>query len=187
MTPSHAARPARDWPKRSTGESTGRAMEPRNFYFGKPTLWLYAEGNNRTPINARRYDPARSKTLARMDALCTGTGRSRVRPTGAASGSLRTEADDERSREVGQTHSTGEVPELSQTDGGGGDGGKGSGQREPAPGKRVPGTVPGKARRMNWSQYAKRPEGANPHKRQDLRQEPDEVIPQVRIRAGGVE
>jgi len=38
--------------------------------------------------------PARSKTLARMDALCTGTGRSRVRPGAAraASGSLRTGA-----------------------------------------------------------------------------------------------
>src|ERR1700730_14837867 len=83
--------------------------------------------------------PARSKTLARKDALCTGTGRSRVRPrrsrNRAASGSLRTGAYDERTWEVGQTHSTGEVPEQSQTDGGGGDGGKGSGQREPGTSK----------------------------------------------------
>jgi len=44
-----------------------------------------------------------------MDALCTGTGRSRVRPGAvarAASGSLRTGAGDERTREVGQAHST---------------------------------------------------------------------------------
>src|SRR5436309_12672333 len=92
--------------------------------------------------------PARSKTLARKDALCTGTGRSRVRPRSrrnrAVSGSLRTEADDERTREVGQVHSTGEVSEPSQTDGGGGDGGKGPGQREPAPAKRVPDTEPGR-------------------------------------------
>src|SRR5947209_733628 len=93
-------------------------------------------------------NPARSKTLARKDALCTGTGRSRVRPRSrrnrAVSGSLRTEADDERTREVGQVHSTGEVLEQSQTDGGGGDGGKGPGQREPAPAKRVPDTEPGR-------------------------------------------
>ena len=36
-----------------TGEDTGRAIEPRNFYFGKPTLWLCAEGNNRSAANAR--------------------------------------------------------------------------------------------------------------------------------------
>src|SRR5947207_521505 len=57
---------------------------------------------------------------------------------------LRTEADDERTREVGQIHSIGEVLEPSQTDGGGGDGGKGSGQGEPAPAKRVPDTEPGR-------------------------------------------
>src|SRR5437016_11247393 len=38
-----------------TGEDTGRAIEPRNFYFGKPTLWLCAEGNNRSAANARHY------------------------------------------------------------------------------------------------------------------------------------
>src|SRR5437016_13151290 len=62
----------------------------------------------------------------------------------AVSGSLRTGADDERTREVGQVHSTGEVSEQSQTDGGGGDGGKGPGQREPGPAKRVPDPEPGK-------------------------------------------
>jgi len=45
-----------------------------------------------------------------------------------ASGSPRIKADDERTREVGQTHSTGEVSEQGRSFGGGGDGGKGSGQ-----------------------------------------------------------
>jgi RNA-directed DNA polymerase len=45
-----------------------------------------------------------------------------------ASGSLRTYADDERTREVGQTCSTCEVPEQGRATGGGGDGGKRAGQ-----------------------------------------------------------
>src|SRR5438552_14418396 len=53
-----------------------------------------------------------------------GTGRSRVHPrqkmSGDASGSLRTHADDERTREVGQTSSTCEVPEQGRATGGGG-------------------------------------------------------------------
>src|SRR5208282_5207297 len=51
---------------------------------------------------------------------------------------------DERTREVGQTHSTGEVSEQDQNNGGGGDGGKGSGQGEPEPAKRVPDSEPGR-------------------------------------------
>jgi RNA-directed DNA polymerase len=35
------------------GGGTGRDIEPRNFYFGKPPLWLHAEGNNRGAANAR--------------------------------------------------------------------------------------------------------------------------------------
>src|SRR6266853_1332690 len=61
-----------------------------------------------------------------------------------ASGSLGTYADDERTWEVGQTYCTGEVPEQRRATGSGGDGGKGSGQREPAPAKRVPDTEPGR-------------------------------------------
>src|SRR6266436_8564561 len=75
-----------------------------------------------------------------------GTGRSRVHPRrnllGDASGSLRTHADDERTREVGQICSTCEVSEQSWATGGGGDGGKRSDQREPATAKRVPDTEP---------------------------------------------
>jgi len=69
-------------------------------------------------------------TLARGDTSCTVVERSQGSPEGGqcardASGSPRTEDDDERTREVGQTHSTGEVSEQSQNSGGGGDGGKG--------------------------------------------------------------
>src|SRR6516225_11218332 len=75
-----------------------------------------------------------------------GTGRSHVRPgtqlAWDASGSLRTHADDERTWEVGQTYSTWEVPEQCRAIGCGGDGGKRSGQREPARAKRVPDTEP---------------------------------------------
>src|SRR5580704_5510091 len=75
-----------------------------------------------------------------------GTGRSRVCPGPQlpwdASGSLRTYADDERTREVGQPCSTCEVHEQRRATGGGGDGGKRAGQREPASAKRVPDTEP---------------------------------------------
>src|SRR5882762_8104137 len=57
---------------------------------------------------------------------------------------VRTHADDERTWEVGQTYCTGEVPEQRRATGRGGDGGKGSGQREPAPAKRVPDTELGR-------------------------------------------
>src|SRR5215469_17514699 len=50
-------------------------------------------------------DPAWSETLAYVDAPCTGTGRSRVRPGGgmprrSVSGRRGAESDDERRREV---------------------------------------------------------------------------------------
>src|SRR2546422_11350317 len=81
-----------------------------------------------------------------METPRTGTGRSRVLPPRMArwdaSGSPRTHADDERTWEVGQTRGTDEVPEQGRKLGGGGDGGKGSGQREPEPAKRVPDTEP---------------------------------------------
>jgi hypothetical protein len=52
--------------------------------------------------------------------------------TEAASGSLRTQADDERSWEVGQLHSTKKVLEQGPSKGYGEDGGKGVGQGEDA-------------------------------------------------------
>src|SRR6266403_370184 len=90
--------------------------------------------------------PRGQRPRARTQTPRMGTGRSQVRPEQQllwdASGSLRTYADDERTWEVGQTCSTGEVPEQSRATGGGGDGGKRSGQREPATAKRVPDTEP---------------------------------------------
>src|SRR5579872_4498863 len=70
---------------------------------------------------------------------CSPTAGHRQRD---AWGSLRTGAYDERTREVGQTHTTWEVSEQSQIVGGGGDGGKGSGQGKPEPAKRIPDTEP---------------------------------------------
>src|SRR5208282_1790809 len=90
--------------------------------------------------------PRGQRPRARTQIPRPGTGRSLVRPgrkvSGDASGSLRTHADDERTGEVGQTCSTWEVLEQRRAAGGGGDGGKGSGQREPATAKRVPDTAP---------------------------------------------
>src|SRR5437899_12307412 len=62
----------------------------------------------------------------------------------AASGSPRTYVDDEWPGAVGQARSTDEVSEQCRRIGGGGDGGKGPGQREPEPAKRAPGTAPGR-------------------------------------------
>jgi hypothetical protein len=62
--------------------------------------------------------------------------------TEAASGSLRTQADDEGSWEVGQPNSTEEAAKQSASCGGGG--GKEAGQREPAWAKRTLDTGPGR-------------------------------------------
>src|SRR6202040_3122607 len=90
--------------------------------------------------------PRGQRPRARTETPRMGTGRSQVRPGPQllwdASGSLRTYADDERTWEVGQTHCTWEVLEQRRATGCGGDGGKGSGQREPATAKRVPDTEP---------------------------------------------
>src|SRR6266496_5801069 len=62
----------------------------------------------------------------------------------AVSGSRKAYADDERAREVGRKGSTREVSEQSWTaNGGGGDGGKPSGQRKLAPAKHPPDSRPG--------------------------------------------
>src|SRR5438445_167929 len=91
--------------------------------------------------------PRGHRPRARTQTPRAGTGRSQVCPglllPRDTSGSLRTYADDERTWEVGQTCSTCEVSEQGRATGGGGDGGKGSGQREPASAKRVPDTEPG--------------------------------------------
>src|SRR5258707_13366561 len=114
-----------------------------------PTLKGEAEGPTRGADIARCLEiPRGHRPRARTEAPRMGTGRSRVHPrrnmSGDASGSPRTHADDERTREVGPTYCTGEVPEQRRAIGHGGDGGKRSGQREPAPTKRVPDTEPGR-------------------------------------------
>src|ERR1700760_5034314 len=63
----------------------------------------------------------------------------------AVSGSRKAYADDEQAGEVGGSGSTREVPEQSrETTGGGGDGGKRSGQGELVRAKHPPDTRPGK-------------------------------------------
>src|SRR5216683_1758060 len=115
-----------------TGGSTGQDIEPRNtLNSGTPTLWCQAEGNIRHIDNARCVrSPARSQTLSTYGRTSHGNREipcSPEEPTHSGrSGSLRTEADDERTREVGQARSTGEVPEQGRNSGSGGDGGKGS-------------------------------------------------------------
>src|SRR5260370_41287263 len=90
--------------------------------------------------------PRGQRPRARTETPRAGTGRSQVHPGPQsfwdALGSLRTYADDERTWEIGQACSTGEVPEQSRATGSGGEGGKRSGQREPATAKRVPDTEP---------------------------------------------
>src|SRR5258707_9385595 len=112
-----------------------------------PTLKGEAEGPTRgADIATCRGIMRGHRPRARTEAPGMATGRSRFHRSrnmsGDASGSLRTHADDERTREVGQTSSTCEVPEQGWATGGGGDGGKRSDQREPATAKRVPDTEP---------------------------------------------
>src|SRR5947199_6369143 len=50
-----------------TGETSRRAIEPRNQQFGMPTLSSEAEGNTGYGDNRRPHsDPARSKTLCML-------------------------------------------------------------------------------------------------------------------------
>src|SRR5438105_14907698 len=112
-----------------------------------PTLSEKAEGSTRCTDIARCLEiPRGHRPRARTEAPRVGTGRSRVHPrrnmSGGASGSPRTHADEERTREVGQTGSTYEVSEQGWATSDGGDGGKRSDQREPATAKRVPDTEP---------------------------------------------
>src|SRR5437870_6136515 len=83
-----------------------------------------------------------------MDALRTGTRRSRVRlqrrELETASGGLRTHAEDERTREVGPSYSTEEPAEQRRGTGRGGGGGKGTDQGELARAYRAPDAEPGR-------------------------------------------
>ena len=100
---------------------------------------------------ARRYretrrDPARSETPCTYGNTSHENREVPWSPVAMAAagrvGKSRTHADDERPREVGQAGSTDEVLEQRRATGRGGDGGKRSGQREPAPAKRAPDSEP---------------------------------------------
>src|SRR5436190_1599716 len=93
------------------------------------------EGGVATHIGPESCGAAREGGVEALTGERAGRVFSRVR------NSLR-DADDEGAWEVGQTYSTWEVPEQGRATGGGGDGGKGFGQREPATAKRVPDTEP---------------------------------------------
>jgi hypothetical protein len=128
-----------------TGERAGRVFS-RERHILRDADAVGAGGRQH---RMRRYSKAYlrgHRPRARMETPRTGTGRSRVRPGGKmlwdASGSLRMYADDERTWEVGQTHSTGEVSEQGRATGGGGDGGKGFDQGKSATAKRVPDSEP---------------------------------------------
>src|SRR5262249_3056596 len=93
-------------------------------------------------------DPAWSETLAYVDAPCTGTGRSRVRPGGgmprrSVSGRRGAESDDERRREVRPGRSSGEAGEQGGAIRGGAGGAKGWGRGEGGPPKHAPDADPG--------------------------------------------
>src|SRR5258707_14836898 len=131
------------WAEAWTGERTGRAIEPRKFITsGRRRSGYVRKATPGAPKNARRSGVPRGRRPWHVGTRYArepgDPGFARGAEARDASGSLRTEADDERTREVGQAHSTGEVPEPNRKTGGGGDGGKGPGQRGPATAKRGP-------------------------------------------------
>ena len=75
---------------RGQGRSVGRgahrpAIEPRKVHFRAPTLWTLRKATRcEARYRERPSGPAWSQTLACAEALCTGTGRSRVWPGGVA-------------------------------------------------------------------------------------------------------
>jgi len=118
-------------------------------HFGGPTLGRQAEGDSGGADIARRWrTPRGQRPRARAQAPRTGTGRARVRlwPRGpqTASGSPRTNAEDERARAVGPLRSTREAAEQGRGTGRGGGGGKGAGRGELGRARRAPDTGPGR-------------------------------------------
>jgi len=107
-------------------------------------------------VARRAGTPRGQRPRACAETPRTGTGRSRVCPTPttgqAASGSLRTHADDARTREVGWPHSTREVleqwprpsarPTSPDAVASGGDGGKGASQGKSTWDPHSPDTAP---------------------------------------------
>ena len=119
-----------------TGERAGR-VSSRESYGPLRGADAVEVGGRRDSVRCHREahrDPARSETPG----MCGNTSReNRESPSPpvlmagqAVSGSPRTYADDERTWEVGQAHSTREVSEQTRATWGGGDGGKAASQRE---------------------------------------------------------
>ena len=133
-----------------TGESAGQALSRVRKYSGMPTESIFAEGNTDYSDIARgRTIPRGLRPCARMEVLCTGTGRSHVRPDMAPRSALRIRQEyggDARVWEVGQAHSTWEASEQRpwRAKTRGGSGGKGPDQGESASVEQVPDTEPGK-------------------------------------------
>jgi hypothetical protein len=89
----------------SAGERIGQPLSRENKIVPGADVLINAEGKHgRGHYRERPSDPAWSKTLACVEALCTGTGRSRVRPAAghrrSASGRRGVVAGDARAREV---------------------------------------------------------------------------------------
>ncbi len=133
-----------------TGESAGQALSRVRLLFGVPTASLRPEGNTGHSATARDgLTPRGLRPCARMEVLCTGTGRSHARPGMAprSAPAIREEhCGDVRVWEVGQANSTWEASEQRHrcADACGGSGGKGPDQGEFVSAKQVPDPVPGK-------------------------------------------
>ncbi len=131
------------------GENAGQVLSRERKHFGVPTRSLHSEGNTDHPATARDGSTPRGlRPCARMEVLCTGTGRSHTRPDVAprsAPSILREYYGDVWVWEVGQAHSTGEASEQRQRCAAarGGSGGKGPDQGEFASVEQVPDTAPG--------------------------------------------
>ncbi len=99
-----------------TGVRAGRVLSrERNFLRGADAVRRSGRQHSAHRYREMRRGPRGQRPRACTETPRARTGRSRVRPTQvtgqAASGSLRTHADDARTREVGWPHSTCEVPE----------------------------------------------------------------------------
>jgi hypothetical protein len=84
-----------------TGVRAGQVLSREMLAYSRvPTEWVSRKAIPSVSLSQDTGDPARSKTLARTETHCTGTGRSYVRPwkegCGAALGSLRAQSNDER-------------------------------------------------------------------------------------------
>ena len=132
----------------SAGEHTGQPLSREITETRTPTPLIRRKATRRVRHRERLGGPARSETLACVDAPCAGTGRSPAWPAASAawsaSGRRGAEADDARAGEVRPLHSSHEADEQSRDAGGGAGGAKGGGQGKHASAAHAPGSGPGK-------------------------------------------